>query len=148
MLVWIYLKSIALLLQADDVLLQGAAGFLLLFQRRPKLLLQSMALSRHLAHLNLDTQTQAHAASVQLRVFKMYEKWKRRGGFLLPWTFLAADGYPQALLSGRPVAPGGNFPARRYVHMTYVEKTIRTQPTCLGPKCLTLKGSYAAYNQK
>lgn len=79
MQVWPYLKSIALLLQADDVLLQRAAGFLLLLLCRSKLLLQSMALSRHLAHLNLDTQTQALATYVQRLVFKTTKSGSREG---------------------------------------------------------------------
>lgn len=53
----VYLSSVSLLLQAVDVLLQGAAGSLLLFQRRPQLLLQTMALGRQLAHLDLNAQT-------------------------------------------------------------------------------------------
>lgn len=78
--VWVYLKSISLLLQAGDVLLQGAAGFLLLFQCRPKLLLQSMALSCHLAHLNLDTQRHRHMQLLYNCWFVKLKKWKQRAG--------------------------------------------------------------------
>ena len=53
----VYLSSVSLLLQADDALLQGAAGSLLLLQRRPQLLLQSVTLGRQLARLNLKAQT-------------------------------------------------------------------------------------------
>lgn len=52
-----YLSGVSLLLQAVDALLQGAAGSLLLFQRRPQLLLQTMSLGRQLAHLDLNVQT-------------------------------------------------------------------------------------------
>lgn len=87
MRVWTHLESIALLLQADDVLLQGAAGFLLLLLCRPKLLLQSMALSRHLAHLNLHTQTQAYSTYVQLLVFKTTKSGSRAGAFYYLGSF-------------------------------------------------------------
>lgn len=57
---WIYLNSISLLLKAGYSLLQGAVGSVVLFQCRPKLLLQLMALSCHLTHLNLNTQRHRH----------------------------------------------------------------------------------------
>lgn len=121
---WVYLKSISFLLQASDVLLQGAAGFLLLFQCRPKLLLQSMALSCHLAHLNLDTQRHRHMQLLYNCWFVKLKKVEAEGGGLLPWKFLAADGYPRALLSERLVAQGVNFPASMHKHMIEVEDAM------------------------
>lgn len=75
------------------------------------------------SHISISTHRHRRMQLIfQLLVFKTTKSGSRAGGFLLPWKFLAADGYPQALLSGRPAAPGGNFPASRHEHMTDVEQ--------------------------
>lgn len=64
--VCLYLNSVPLLLQTADALLEGSAASLLLFQGRPQLLLQSMALCCQLAHPDLNTQTQTCVTCVGL----------------------------------------------------------------------------------
>lgn len=58
----VYLSCISLLLQAVNALLQRAVGSLMLLQRRPQLLLQTMTLARELAHLDLNANTHTHTS--------------------------------------------------------------------------------------
>lgn len=129
-----YLGSVSLLLQAVDALLQRVAGSLLLFQRRPQLLLQTMALGRQLAHLDLNAEPQTNTLIFVLKCWfiKLYilsegitEKFCREVLDVLPWRFLAAVGLPPALLSETPAPSTGSSPAHTHTQTNLNAYTIQ-----------------------